>query len=534
MLSYDLLLSLYHGRASVVERLSPEEMASLKVETPIFRLLDRARRGEERRHIILTGNAGDGKTFTTLLALRDPPPHIEVIHDASAVYERARDPIALLAERLAAALAAEKQLVVAINRGQLERLRQHATREGVELPEELSALIAQAHRRLQLMETWEERAAGLIIVDLGLVDTLSERFARPMLDAARQARLPAACSAPTRRAFEAAVDALAEGAPARRRLTEHLERVRASGAHFTMRQLWSYLSYLLTGGRAPDDESPLSLKDAVGARMFSEEAQGDLFALSREVGDFAFIPAPELAERLLGGDLDREGLSRYAGLGFVSALRDEELRGPDLRRALLAHAPGPSGADALSAHRGLVFGDVARQLSCDEWAGEDYTEDLWRGVCRHLNLPTTPAELLWRRLCYDATRWEGAPLASNERLARQERLRLRLPAPPPEAREALEGAWAPPFVWAGYEVAPGERVKLRLTPPLLTHLLSEAPPDELEALADSERHALWSWLSQLRGSREARDVWLSASGVTLRLRTSGRLNDPLLTHELTR
>ncbi|MBM4292448.1 MAG: hypothetical protein FJ138_14270 [Deltaproteobacteria bacterium] len=507
-------------------------MSALKVETPIFRLLDRARRGEERRHIILTGNAGDGKTFTTLLALRAPPPHIEVVHDASAVYERARDPIALLAERLAGALAAGRQLVVAINRGQLERLWQHTSKASVGLPENLRALVTQAHKRLQLMETWEESAAGLIIVDLGLVDTLSERFVLPMLNAALQAQLPDACSAPTRRAFEAAVQALAEGALARQRLMEHLERVRASGAHFTMRQLWSYLSYLLTGGRAPDDDSPLSLRDAVGARIFSEEAQGELFALSREVGDFAFISAPNLVERLLSGDLDREAIGRCAGLGFVSELRDADLKGPDLRRALLTHY-ADANRDQQLAQPSLSFGYIADQLSCDEWAGDQYTEDLWRGLCRHLSLPTSPADLVWRRLCYDATRWEGAPLASNERFIRQQ-LKLRLPAPPPEAREALEETWTPPFIWAGYEVAPGERVKLRLTPRLLAHLLSNAPQGELESLADSERHALWSWLSQLRGSQEERDVWLSASGVTLRLRTSGHLNDPLLTHELTR
>src|SRR5262249_36769900 len=116
-INYSLLLDLYKGKGLVVENLSVEARAALTIETPLFRFFSAAGRTGRPRHIFLTGNAGDGKTFASLTA---DAGGFTVVRDASAGEAgEVGAPVEELARRLAAVLGRGERLLVAINRGQL-------------------------------------------------------------------------------------------------------------------------------------------------------------------------------------------------------------------------------------------------------------------------------------------------------------------------------------------------------------------------------------------------------------------------------
>lgn len=181
-LTYGLLLDLYKGKATVVEHLSQEQRSALAVETPLFQYIREAGAAGTPRHIFVTGNAGDGKTFAILTANSEG---FTAIPDASARRSEERtSPVEALADRLEGHLERGERLLVAINRGQLDRLEGVASHRAGRL----AALAASARASARPQAQWPMDAGdNLAVIDLGLFDTLSQQVLEPMFDRVSQA-----------------------------------------------------------------------------------------------------------------------------------------------------------------------------------------------------------------------------------------------------------------------------------------------------------------------------------------------------------
>lgn len=512
--TYALLRKLYLGSASIVERLSDDERDALMISTPLFEFFSQVQRGEERRHVVLTGNAGDGKTFTTLRAFTPRRDGLRVIHDASGLYSAGEDPIHTLGDELRAALTRGDQLIVAINRGQLERLYD---RFGADA--HLGALLERARAQLALapFDPSARDDDEVAVIDLGLLDTLSPEILTPAIDKLLSAQVGEGVCAARARSFEAAQRALS-AAHVRASLEATLSRVRATGAHVTMRQLWSYLGYLMTGGVDPTDDRGISVHDAIGARMFAEEAQGLLFQLARAVDDPAKIPNPALTRALVSGEEARA--DAFSAAGLRDFIDDGERAGAATMRALSVHA-APHPSRRARDHQ-AVFGALLGHLrGVTWWSGDPQTiKALLNGIYKGLGLPLmTDSPWLWRRLCYDASRWDQAPLLSNMKLDMR-RLKLGCPYPCRATQRALGAAWRPPFIWIAYVNGDDTHDPLRLDPALFETLLSDEP-----TLKSHERRKLWSWLSRLRGERQPREVHVTSALTTRGVKVSKSLLD---------
>src|SRR5690348_2531104 len=102
-LTYEVLLDLYRGRRTAVEQITDStELDALAIETPVGRLLRELDAAKEPRHVVLTGSAGDGKTFAARTARTTS---FRVITDASARRPGVdAPPVDDLAEQISAAL----------------------------------------------------------------------------------------------------------------------------------------------------------------------------------------------------------------------------------------------------------------------------------------------------------------------------------------------------------------------------------------------------------------------------------------------
>ncbi len=495
-MNYEFFLDLHGGRAAVVENMTPEQRAALRIDTPLAAFITTAASEGTPSHIVITGNAGDGKTFA---ALQADAPGMTVIVDASARMEAdpaGLDPIEALANRIASVLSANGRLLLAINRGQLDRLARFCRGRPGHPAASFAALATEGART---RPQWDpgHSMADVTVIDLGLFDTTGGSVLDAMLDNASVVAVTD-LSPQTLKVVEAAQCAL-RTPHVRAWVKRVVLEVAARGGHLTMRQLWSFVAFLLTGGRAADSQSPPSLADSVGARLFRYED-----ALMFEDAILAIDPAyhrprPDLARKLLIGSLAGP-VQALVGLTLTEADRGE-----DIMRALSVHDPGCAPPDGIDNYQKLA--DILRQLPPGWVQKPMIAKQLLQGVYKTLRLwqvgGTFPA---WQALCYDSSRLrhEGALEAATAANASIDpaRLRLALPRAHPSAEAALEGAWRPPHIWLafghgtlehGAEKGAGDA--LRLTPRLFRAL--HTPESQiLDPLSPSELLSMERWLAR--------------------------------------
>lgn len=423
------------------------------METPLVAWLRSRATVEKPRHIVLTGSAGDGKTFSIASARQEPWPFYEVL-DAS---DR---PPSDLAGELSHAVEAGRRLLLAINRGQLERLRRHvASGDDDPLPD----LLRRVSEQLQPRTSWELVDPIVGVVDLGWMDSTSEAIAGAVLRKVATAGLEGGIAGPTKHAARLAQEALGEDS-IRRRVLQVLRGASGGGQHVTMRQLWAWASFLLTGGRREDDLTPVGLQDLLGARVFNDSG---LAPLRRGVGvlrgDPASIPQPQLTLAALTTSVlpSRPGVPAGLPVG--------ESPGPHFARVAWLHAlglgerPSPDLPDvfesAVRSARAAPFGDATVH------AGERLLEEIMRALGHS-------SHLLWERLCFDSARISAAPAVATHKLNQDPRVAV--PTPPPWCCQALGDAWTPPFVWLGVETQ-SDRATIALRPDQLQRLSVDNP-----------------------------------------------------------
>ncbi len=493
-LDYRLLLKMNRGEATVVEAMDAADRDALRVETPVTRFLESLPDRQRPRHIFLTGNAGDGKTFAIESArARNPEAFegFEVLLDASDVFEPGVDPVRALADQMTEALRTDKRLLVAINRGQFERLLHRVSTDERREDEDLRNLLVAANPQLTLREEpWEDSAAdSVLVLDLGLVDTLDPSIVEPVLERLAEAAPAQAMSDASRCAFEAARAALRDPG-VRGEVERALGALRGRGEHVTMRQLWTLGAYLATGWREVDWPGPVSVEDAVAARLYSDHSGSPVTSALLRAVDPALAPLPNVAGLALAGSLGE-------ALGEVQVLapliqRGERVRGPSALRAAAVHK---IGGDAEISTQKAVYAKAVEQLRAEApgWrANNGLLRSLIAGIYRELSLPTSGGQFLrWQQLCYEAKRLPASTKLADEALD-VACFRIALPRPPALAEEAFEGAWSPPYLTvaahSGGEVGP----LLGLSPPLFNRVYENRGL----ALSSAAREVLRRWLTQ--------------------------------------
>ena len=282
------------GPNAVSEGLSEKDFARLHLETPLEDyLLEEARRGVS---IVLTGNAGDGKTHlarTLKRRLGRDAERFVFEFDATAIMTSGD--VSPIVETWRRARIGGKGMVLAINQYPLHMLRPKLRSA---LPAVSEAIEAQWRARLHVerSDAASDRG-GVLLVDLSLRNPLSQRFARnvlgKMLESPAVRRHAARHTDPN---FSLNFRCLSHP-EVQGRLFRLFARVVSSGGRATIRELWILYARLLFG-TSSDAWIPGSHQTWYSDRLFEHDPRFPLTAALRRVADPARVSHPQLDRRL--------------------------------------------------------------------------------------------------------------------------------------------------------------------------------------------------------------------------------------------
>ena len=283
------------GPNAVSEGLSEEDYARLHLTTPLEdHLLEEAQRGVS---IVLTGNAGDGKTHlarTLKRRLGGDARRFEFVFDATAIMTR-HEGVSPIVETWRRASNDGKSMVLAINQYPLHMLR---PRLRSALPAVSRAIETQWRSRLQFERSDVSPDRGdLLLVDLSLRNPLSQHFAKRvlarMLETAAVRRYAARHSDPN---FALNFRCLSHP-EVQARLFRLFGRVVSSGRRATLRELWILCARLLFG-TSSEAEIPGSHQSWYSERLFEPDPRFPLTGALCRVADPAGVSHPQVDRRL--------------------------------------------------------------------------------------------------------------------------------------------------------------------------------------------------------------------------------------------
>lgn len=279
------------GSNAVAEGLTETEFEALHLRTPLEdHLLARAREGVS---IVLTGNAGDGKTHLARALerrLKEEASGFEFGYDATAMMN-ATDGVAPIVERWRESEQGHKPMILAINQYPLYMLRRA-------LPAALPAVAKQINRQWQSRLTAAEDYAApeeesVLLVDLSLRNPLAPAFAARVLKKVLN---------------DTAVKRHAEGGTdpdisfnyerlahpqVQERLFKLFGRLISAGHRTTVRELWILTARLLFG-TSSDGDLPGVPAAWYSERLFAKDVRFPLTDALVEVADPAGVSHPHV------------------------------------------------------------------------------------------------------------------------------------------------------------------------------------------------------------------------------------------------
>ena len=430
------------GSNAVSEGLADDEFDELHITTRLEEyLLERA---EDGQSIVLTGNAGDGKTHLARMLKRrlgDATQRFEFAFDATALMN-GPDGVKPVIERWRQAQNAGKQIVLAINQYPLYMFRQ-------EIPKALPDVSEEIERQWKSRLTPSPRGTGsagdsLILVDLSLRNPLSREFSGHVL---RKILADPA----VRRHAESGLDMnfsfnyqRLANENVQERLLDLFDRVISSGRRTTVRELWILTARLLFGNSV-DEETPGALEAWYSERLFAADSRFPLCQALQMAADPAAVSHPNVDRRLE----DPQGtqatewvednslltLPSPASIQSRDACKKYRRRFRAIkRRFYFEHVDGGDTVFELDLRADARFHDMLRTPAADADHLRQLVTAINRSYCPHPFEGAQDDLYLWigHRLDEQPTK----SFIAGECISR-DRLRIRRPKPPDALNDAL-------------------------------------------------------------------------------------------------
>ena len=279
------------GSNAVSEGLTDEDFDALHIETALDDyLLKAARKGHS---IVLTGNAGDGKTHLARRLQRQLKSHanlFEFAFDATAIMSSDKV-VAPVVDIWRQVKNARKSLVLAINQYPLYMLRRKLHRNLPDISEQLE----RQWKSRQTADPRQPKFAGdaVLLVDLSLRNPLSKEFAHHALakmldDPAVQRYAMNGNDTDFTFNYQSLTHTTVQD-----RLFELFERVISSGRRTTVRELWILIARLLFC-TSTTDESPGTPQAWYSERLFTTDIRFPLTEALRRFADPAAVSHPHV------------------------------------------------------------------------------------------------------------------------------------------------------------------------------------------------------------------------------------------------
>ena len=435
------------GSNAVSEGLTDAEFETLHIWTPLDKYLFHL--AHVGLTIVLTGNAGDGKTHLARNLKRQLKCHadrFEFAFDATAIMNKDEgvDPIV---ERWRQARNAGKRMVIAINQYPLYLLRQRLRDTLPDVSEEIER---QWNARLTAEDGDDDADTSsavdsVLLVDLSLRNPLSHQFAskvlKKMLSDPAIRRHAESGNDPN---FSFNFERLAN-TTVQKRLYELFGRVISSGRRTTIRELWILIARLLFG-TSTVETTPGALDTWYSERLFADDPRFPLIEALRRVADPAGVSHPHIDRRLESpqgtkseewfvGDGPPDRLpSPATGLGQTGDKYRQRFRAHK-RRFYFEHTDGGGSIFKLDPDSNAQFHKMLQEPDNDAEHLRLLVETINRCYFPHHFDGIKDMLCLWigHRLDEEPTK----SFVAGEYIPR-EHLRIRRPQPPRSLREAFE------------------------------------------------------------------------------------------------
>ncbi len=297
----DYVRNLYRGSSAIADKSTMEELDFIHIETDLDKAIIDA--VKKRKSVVLTGNAGDGKTHLIReleSTIREVCPNIVIEYDASQkrdieVYETWKN-----------AVNEGKVFLVAINEAVICELYGIESSRN-ELPQVKSAY-EQIINAVYYDEEYHISTEKVVVFDLSLRNNLDKKIISQVLskltgeDVREKCK---SCSAYEYCDFVRNCNIFRDNNQVIDRLQFVFDKMIRRGFHFTLREVMAYFSFLLFGGRnckeLPRTSSDLkySLQNLIFGSDFGE---GKMFDIVKSTFDPANISVPIIDEQLINGN----------------------------------------------------------------------------------------------------------------------------------------------------------------------------------------------------------------------------------------
>ena len=267
---------LYRNESAFSDHVSVSRLKELNIRTKLEDVVRKIVRAGGS--VVITGNAGDGKTHAILLMKNDLK-EAEVITDAS---EYSAEEIAT---RWQSARDQGKPFCIAINEGPLVDLVRTYRDKHPWLEEIRSTLLKLVGYRpldseqVDDDETWKPKPGDTIVVDLSLRRVLSADLTKAIIEKLTDEQWYQACSScPALNTCGVTYNRkLLRSSGPQERMVRLLTVVGERGARVTFREALAFVSYLIFGGRTCEELTELGKAEATRYYWNAFEGEGAIF-----------------------------------------------------------------------------------------------------------------------------------------------------------------------------------------------------------------------------------------------------------------
>lgn len=308
---------LYRNESGVSDHVSPSRLKELNIKTNLDDVVRKAVRAGSS--VVVTGNAGDGKTHAILL-MRKELRDAEVITDASELTSQD------IVTRWQGARDAGKPFCIAINEGPLvDLIRAHRQSHPWLDDIRKNLLRVVRYRPLEAdqnddVENWKVQAGETVILDLSHRRVLSAELTSAILDKLTDDQWYQGCATcPARPNCAVTYNRVMLRTPGPRdRMIRLLTTVGETGAKVTFREALAFVSYALFAGKTCDELRELGTSEEARYYWNAFEGEGTIFELLSRGIDPMKQTNPQIDEQLWRGVFEPEA---FAGNTLMPALQ---------------------------------------------------------------------------------------------------------------------------------------------------------------------------------------------------------------------
>lgn len=308
---------LYRNESGVSDHVSQPRLKELNIKTNLDDVVRKTVRNGGS--IVVTGNAGDGKTHAIAL-MRKELKDAELITDASELTSLE------IVTRWEKARTEAKPFCIAINEGPLvDLVRAH--RQSHPWLEEIRGMLLRLVRYRPLeadqredVENWKVQSGETVILDLSHRRVLSTELTGAIIDKLTDDQWYQGCAkCPAQASCAVTYNRTMLRSPTpRSRMVKLLTTAGGSGAKVTFREALAFVSYTLFAGKTCDELKQLGTSEEARYYWNAFEGEGTIFEMLSRGIDPMKQPNPGIDEQLWRGIFDTEA---FAGNELMPVLQ---------------------------------------------------------------------------------------------------------------------------------------------------------------------------------------------------------------------